>query len=136
MAKRRGQGAPAGRDGKAGNASGPRQAGSREVPANAPAVAAKASAAAAEAAALQPIDPMDPAAEALLRARSAMARGDLRAVRTWAKEALPIAGSDQTRVEAGRLLADAGADPAALFASFVVFAVIAGAAWFALIHRH
>ena len=125
MAKRRAQGSPVSHGGKAVNASGPRQAGSRDVPN-----------AAAEAVALPPIDPLDPAAEGLLRARSAMDRGDLRAVRTWAKEALASARSDGSRIEARRLLADAGADPAALFASLVVFAVIAGAAWFALLQRH
>ena len=125
MAKRRGQGAQPVREGKPQSASGPRQAGSRD-----------ASAAAAAASALPPIDPKDPAADDLLRARTAMGRGDLRAVRTWAAEALKVAAAQPARAEARRLQADARVDPVALLAVLLVFAVIACAAWFGIFHRH
>ena len=124
MVKRRDQRAQPVREGKPANASGPRQAGLRDD-----------SDAAAEAAAPAPIDPKDPAADGLLRARSALLRGDLRAVRTWAAEALKVAAGAPARAEAIRLHSDARVDPAALAAVLAVFAVIACAAWFGLLHR-
>ena len=119
MAKRRGQAAQPGRDDRAG--------GARSLTAPASTVSSPATAA---------IDPKDPAADLLRRATAAFARGDSKSARALGREGLAAASTEPARTEARRLIANAGADPAALLAALAVFLTIAFAAWSALLHRH
>ena len=79
------------------------------------------------------LDPKDPAAEALTRARAAQQLGNLRLARTLARGVLAQERSAAAEAEAQRLLAETAPDPAALLAALLVAITIAVAAWLALL---
>ena len=81
------------------------------------------------------IDPKDPAAASLERARAAKARGDFRTVRALVKALLAGSAAEPVKSEAQQLELDTRPDPAALLVAGVVFLVIVIAAWVALLGR-
>src|SRR5476649_2742626 len=81
-------------------------------------------------------EPAQPASGPLGKARSARARGDFRQLRQEARSALTGSAAPEVKSEAQRLLDDSRPDPVALLTALAVFAVIATAAWVALLHHH
>jgi hypothetical protein len=82
------------------------------------------------------VDASDPAAAELTRARTAVARGDVRTARQAARSVLAGSPSAVAGAEARRILDDTGLDKVALLAAAVVLATILIAAWVALLTRH
>ena len=79
------------------------------------------------------LDPKDPAADALTRARAAQQRGNLRLARSLARGVLAQERSAAAEAEAQRLLAETAPDPAALLTALLVAITLAVAAWLALL---